>query len=951
MRKLLNLASAHPWPVLLAILLVSVGAASQLHRLQIHVSSQGLAMENDPAKVFHESVVATFGADNITQIFISDHRLFNDDKLEALRTAVANLESLPFVERTDSLFSLPNIRVIDDSVYTDPYLKENPKTPEQAERIRQQALKNPFVRHNLLSEDGTAMAINVHINPAYKDPEFDAEVAASIRKTITPLETQFNEVFQVGQPYIRTLVSELIQKDQKTLLPLAVIVLLLTLAITLRRANAAIIPLLTAGLSILWTLGGMAALGIPVNVMTAIVPVMLIIIGSTEDIHLISEYQKGVIAGHGRHLSIQYMARRMGLAVLLTFFTSYLGFLSIIVNPIQLLYEFGLVASTGLAFNFLITAALIPVYLRFFGDRHPTVRNKKRNLTHRAIGNVCHLVQHRKSRILLFTLSLLAIAAYGSLSIQVNNNILDYFNESSPVKYRAMTLHDQLSGMESFSIILDGDIEDTFLRSRYLEEVVKIQDYLDSSPSFDSNISITDYLALLNSAMNDSGMLELPDDDEVLSELNNFINHKNIKGYVSPDFSQARIVVRHNLYASYDLNMALAELQSFIDNNIDHGLHVDITGESILTSQTADKMAEGQAKSLGLMLLVIFTVISLLFVNVKAGLLATLPNLFPIIMLFGVMGFTGIPLDSATSMIAAIALGICVDNTMHFMVRYNRALTQHKSEARAIQMTMQEEATPITAATIALFLGLGVMVFSSFTPIAYFGVLSGMVILLAYYANFFITPLLLSSTRLITLWDLLSLELRRGLIHDCPLFKGMLPRQIKRVILMSQVRDYKAGEAIMYKGEEGKEMFILLEGRGEVSTVRQDTTVESTLPIEAGHVFGLTALLCESARNSTAIALEDSKVLVLTWDSIQRGARFYPHIIYQLFRNLSAILANRFAENESTHTPITTTMFQLENFPLQTSKRVSTLDTYTNPAAIHLGNRSNPARLALSSNY
>lgn len=938
MRRLLNLASAHPWPILLALLLVSLGAASQLHRLQIHVSPQGLAMENSPAMTFYESAVATFGAENITQIFVRDHDLFGHDKLDAIRSTIARLEALPYVESTESLFSIPNLRVIDEFVYTDPYLKDNPTTPKQVELVLKEALNNPFVRHNLLSDDGMAMAINVHIKRAEDNPEFDTEAAAGIEAAIAHLETQVDEVFQVGLPYIRTHVRNLIQQDQKTLLPLAVTLLLFTLALTLRRINAAIIPLITAGLSILWTLGGMAALGIPVNVMTAIVPVLLIIVGSTEDIHLISEYQKGTVAGHGRHRAIQYMARRMGLAVLLTFFTSYLGFLSIALNPIQLLREFGLVASTGLAFNFLITASLIPVYLRFFGDRQPTRHNKRHNLADRMIGTVCHLVQHRKSWILLFTVTSLSVAAYGSLSIQINNNILDYFNQGSPVKYRASTLHEKLSGMETFSIILDGNIEDTFKRSRYLEEVVEIQRYLESTSSFDSSISIADYLALLNSVVNESGSLQLPDDDEVLGELNVLINHKNIKGYVTSDFSQTRIVVRHNIYASNNLNKALAELQSFVDENTDKGLNVNITGESVLTSQATDQMAAGQAKSLGLMLLVIFMVISLLFVNVKAGLLATLPNLFPIVILFGVMGYTGIPLDSATSMIAAIALGICVDNTMHFMVRYNCELTQHKSETKAILTTMREEATPITAASIALFLGLGVMVFSNFTPIAYFGILSGMVILLAYYANFFITPLLLSTTRLITLWDLLSLELRRGLIHDCPLFKGMRPRHVKRVILMSQVRDFKTGETIMHEGVEGKEMFILLEGKGMIHTIKPDTASKSVLSVGSGHVFGLTALVCGQTRISTAVALEDTKVLVLTWDSIQRGARFYPRIIFHLFRNLSAILANRFTEDALTHTPLPVNMYELDAYPSKSNKNDLALVTNTNTAVFQFGN-------------
>ena len=233
--------------------------------------------------------------------------------------------------------------------------------------------------------------------------------------------------------------------------------LLGTLVVTLRRPNGAIIPLLTAGLSVLWTLGLMAALAIPLNMMTAIVPVLLIIIGSTEDIHLISEYYEGTLAGKRRRTAVRYMARRMGLAVFLTFLTSYLGFLAIAVNPIDVLREFGLVASTGLAFNFLITACLVPVYLRYLGDRRPPGGYRRPgSLRNRIVALVSHLVITRKPLIAVTTLVVALVAAYGALSLRLDNSLLNYFDPDSPVRQRTQTLHENLSGIKTFSIVVDG---------------------------------------------------------------------------------------------------------------------------------------------------------------------------------------------------------------------------------------------------------------------------------------------------------------------------------------------------------------------------------------------------------------------------------------------------------------------------------------------------------------
>ncbi|MCG7908873.1 MAG: MMPL family transporter [Candidatus Thiodiazotropha taylori] len=762
------------------LLAVVTGAAvSQLHQLQIHVSPQRLNLEESPMKQFYEKTVDTFGTDNITQIYVQDTDLFAVQRLQNIREMVSRLQDLPFVEQAESLFSLPHLRVIDETVYTSAYLEQLPRSPQQAEFIRLQALLNPFVRDNLLSDDGTAMVVNLHLKLNEIQPGFDTKAAAAIETAIQPLTKQVDEAFQIGLPYIRLLVHDQILKDQKFLLPLALLILLLTLMLIMRRTNAVMIPLLTASLSIVWTLGAMAALNIPVSVMTAVVPVMLIIIGSTEDIHLISEYQKGVRKGLGRQLAIQFMFKRMGLAVFLTFMTSSLGFLSVSASPIQLLREFGLVAFSGLALNFIITATLVPVYLKIFGEQKQALGKKNRHhMAEYMIGFVSQVVLQRKKIILICTFSALVVAAYGSFSVKVNNNILDYFDENSPVTHRISVLQEKLSGIETFSIVVNGATENTFQKTKYLQELSKIQSYLNSRQEFDSSLSIADYFSLVNSAVNDSGLPELPEDDAVITELANFSNHKNIHSFVTQDFSQARIVVRHSLSSSFELNQALDALRSYIQNNTDPTLNIKLTGESVLTAHAADHIADGQTKSMLMMLVVIFAVISILFNNFKAGLLATLPNLFPIIILFGVMGYFNIPLDTATTMITAIALGICVDNTMHFMVRYNHTLRQHKKQSTAIYVTMREEAAPITAASISLSLGLGMLFFSSFTPLAYFGLLSGMVILLAYYANFFITPLLLSSTQLVTQWGLLPRNYCQVLKGDSPLFKGATQRQI-----------------------------------------------------------------------------------------------------------------------------------------------------------------------------
>ncbi|MES9852651.1 MAG: MMPL family transporter [Candidatus Thiodiazotropha sp. L084R] len=896
MKNYFSFATRHPRLVVLLILLVSVASVTQIYQLKIHVSPQALTIESDEAKRIYEQSVEIFGSDNITQIVISDSNLFKQETLEQIRSTIKRIQALPFVQRTESLFNVPRLQVIDEFVTTAPYLATDQLTAIESETLRKAALENPFVRRILLSEDGTSLAINVYLDNDADDSEFSSNTAEGIETVISLLRPHVDEVFQIGMPKIRTFVRDAITQDQQVLLPLSAFVLMFSLLLFLRGLTA-VIPLLTAGLSVLWILGGMALLGIPVTVMTAIVPVLVIIIGSTEDIHLISEYREAVVSGYGQRRALVHMAMRKGLAVMLTFLTSYLGFLAISVNSIQLMREFGLVASTGLLLNFLITATLVPVCLRYLGRNRcqykATFIRKNRD---GVVAALSKFQRDRKPWIILFTLAVTIISVQGAFSVHLNNNIRNYLPEDSVVKEQADTLHKMLSGIESFSIVLNGKIEDTFLRSRYLMEVVEIQQYLERHPLFDISLSVADRFALLNGAVNDTGIAELPDDDEVIAELAYFIDHKYFTGYASDDFSRTRILVRHDLSSSQELNAALSELIAFMAENTDKGLNVDITGESILSNHAADKMAAGQAKSLGIMLLAVFLVISFLFFNAKAGVVAVVVNAFPLIVLFGVMGYTGIPLDTSTSMIAVIALGICVDNTMHFLVRYNNELRRHRTEDEAIEAVMHGELIPITASAVTLSLGLGVLAFSNFEPLVNFGLLSGMVILLAYCANFLITPLLLSAIRLTTIWELMALHVQKDLARNCALFNELRSREIRRTIRIGQVREYMTGETIACHKDDSGEMFILLEGEGEM--LKKDTTgpIFSAIPMRIGDVFGCTAMVTHKAGNAKVVAKSNAKVLVLTRDSINRLARFHSYTAFQLYRNLSAILGTRFTD-------------------------------------------------------
>ena len=902
MEKLMSLAVRNARLVAILVTIATLVALVKIPDLKLEISAEGMMLEGHATRRFYEQTLETFGTENVTIVYLQDADIFSPDNLLLIRQAVAKIDASPLVQRTSSLFSLRYLRTVDDFVYTDPYLAKIPATSQQAEKIRKAALANPLAKGNLISEDGTALAINVYFSQNRLDAEFDKRASALMDEALSPLGNKLETAFHVGDPYVRTGLTERIKDDQKRIVPLALAILVVTLAIALKQFSAAVIPILTAATSIIWTLGLMAALNIPVNVMTSIIPALLIIIGSTEDIHLLTEYRTSLRRTKKPRRALKLMIRHMGTAVSLTFITTYFGFLSIALNPLGLLQQFGLLASTGLLFNFLATVLMVPVLLHWFG------KGSKRSTTSYGPGimassatRTIEVVQKHRKFVILLIVALLIAGLTGASKLRINNNVMDYFDDDAPLTRYADLLHANLSGMQTFSIILSGP-ENSFLEVRNLKYLHDLQDFLDNTGYFDKSFSFSDFISVVHGGIDDESAeaFYLPDRNEVVGEYAAMLDQSTLKPFVSPDFSQTKIVVRHNISDSRHLNRVIDEIYDHVALNPAHQLSIQITGESYLNSKAADYMADGQARSLLLMLIVIFVIVSTLFTKHKAGLVAVSANLFPIIMLFGIMGHYGLVLDTGTAMVGAIAMGIAVDHTMHFMVRYNRINKHLGEEHQALVEVVRNEATPIIATTIALAMGFATLTISDFPPVARFGLLSSFVMLMALFSTFVILPLLLWRTRLVSVWDILSIKLKKQAIEKCPLFVDMKPWQIRKLITLAELRDYTEDEAIILQEEETSGLHVLLTGRVEAWKTLPDGSTKRLSVMEPGQFFGASSFVASKPGYADMVAVKGSQVLILEWKALHRIAVTYPRIAVKLLKNIIVITGQLYDKLEST---------------------------------------------------
>lgn len=895
MDKLLKIGFYHPWKVLAVILAISIYAGYAVQNLRFEITAEGMMVKDDPKRTFYEQVLTTFGSDNVTILYFEDDRLFDRDKLLELQKLVRQLDNSPLVQRTVSLFSVRRIYTRDGLTYTDPYLKHIPDDQAKIEEIRRAAMQNPLIAKNLLSDDGKAMAINIFLDTSKYERGFDDKVNQLLMETLEPYRSHFREMFFIGDPYVRVGLTERIQEDLQTIVPAAVIFLVLSLAVVLRQANASLVPLVTSAISILWTLALMAELDIPINVMTSIIPALLIIIGSTEDIHLLAECRFSSGEKFTKQMVFERMANNMWLSVVLTFITTYLGFFSISFGNLELLQQFGLVASTGLILNFAITVLVVPMILRLldftFGNRTP-LDSQGKNLFRDMALKIYRLTRTREAQVRALMVIIVGLCLHLMQDVRVNNNVMDYFDDDAPIKVQAEKLHQNLSGIQTFSIIMSGT-DGTFAQATYLQDIWDLQEYLKDTGFFDSSYSLSDFIGVIHAGIDSewSEMVYLPSRNEVVREYISLMDQEYIQSYVSADYSQTRILVRHNLTSSEDLRLAIQAIESYANTWLDPGIDVQVTGENYLNNRATDYLAWGQFQSLLLLLLAIFLIVSGLFMNFKAGLVAILANLLPMLVLFAVMGWTGIPINTGTSMVAAISLGVCVDYTMHFMVRYQRLSKQHDIYPDPLEETFREEAIPIISTALALSAGFLTLSLSDFPPVEQFGLLSAMVVIVALFSTFFVSALILRNIRLITVWDIMSMQVRHQVLNFCPLFRDMSAWQAKRIIALSEIQSFPQGEQLAHQNVKVNQLFVLLDGEVEGWRTRPDGTSYMVNKVSPGGVFGV--LLPDSGQLCFAdmTASENCRVMVMEWEHLNQIARSYPRLAVTLYKNLSLVIA------------------------------------------------------------
>ena len=871
----------NPWIVIVICSVLTCFFAFHIPRLSFHTSVYDLLIEDLPDTAVYENLKAEFGSDEMIRLVVKTDNIFKAAafrKIEDISNKCADLEG---VRR---IISLSQIKKAID-----------PSTKMSLVQFETVVKPVALFQRNLISTDRKSTAITLIL-----ENNADQESVISALDAIIASNADHLTLYQIGMPLISQALVNYTLHDFQRLPILTFGLIAAALFILIRRPARVFLPLMCVGVVLVWTFGFMGLLQFNLSLLTMIVPVFIIAVGTAYSMYTISEYGACAQRATSRPDAVVATYAHTALPCVLAVFTTLFGLGSLFINRIAAIDEFALFACFGMVSLLFVMLTLLPAVLVLVPL--PAGGNQQADritaVFDRFLDAIVHLnLNHQKAALIIIGLTAL-VATVGIFFIRIETNPVEYFKDEAPVRRNFHDIYQNLSGSFPVNVTIKSPDTDYFEDSRHLAEIKQLQEFLETLPKVDKTISFADYLMLVHYSLNhyDSKYYVLPTENfEIRMAINNY---KTILGqdlfarFMTPSLDRANILMLTHLSSSGEFLKTRALILDFARQHFPKQLSLEVTGFGMAISASSRLLTAGQLKSLSISLVLIFGMMFLMFLSAKVGLIAILPNCFPIIMNFGIMGWLGIKLSLATSLIASIAIGLAVDDTIHYLHRYNLEFRKDLDKDRALRDTIKRVGKPILLTSLTISIGFLILMFSQFKPTAIFGFLMAITMASALIGALIILPSLMMHVELVTAWDLLKLMpslggMSAGIVHELnqPLnaikmgseFLTMMISQkaniktaqlsqiateisdqadraseiINRLRAFSQRPDFK--KELININEPVRDMMAIVRHQLKVDNIAAELDLDETLPPVWGHknrlaqvVYNLVTNACEA---------------------------------------------------------------------------------------------------------
>lgn len=858
--------------------------------IRVDSAIENLLPDHDPERTYYERARAEFGGEEATVIGVFADDVFAPDVLARIDRLSSRLAALDGVREVVSLTTVKGAASEDAGIRVGRLMRTLPRTDAEAAAFRARVFANPLYVGNLVSADATATSVLVQFAEMNqeeferRDLETQIRLAAAAFGGREPLAvTGIQTLKQVG--------AHTMQGDLLRFVPMATLVVFAVLLWEFRTLRGSLLPLCSVLVGLVWTTGFMVMTGARINMGTLVLHPTLIVTGVAYSIHVVSRYYQEVAPGRSRVEVVAAALAHSRLPVSIAALTTLIGFASLATNPIHAIRDLGIYSVFGIGAIFVLSLVFVPAVLAVL-PAVATVRVEDRQNDRLALflQRLGAVATRRRWTFLAAGLMLCAVSLWQSSRIRVETDYLGFFDADSSVRLDNRRITQKLGGTLPIYLVIDGDQPGAATRLEVLDAIRDLQEFVAGLPGIDGSLSLADYFSLMQRILNPDSGDALPTSQAEIEQILLFADPADIRPVVSRDLSRANVIVRTRLSGSAEVGEFTRRVSEWAAAHMPRGVTLRPTGTLVLLNRSADALAYGQVSGLGQVLLVLWVLMSLFFLSLRIGVLTLVPNVVPIVVLFGFMGWWGIPLNVSTSMIAAIAIGIAVDDTIHYLSEYNAQIRTIGNQETAILRTAHAIGRPIVFTAVALAAGFLVVCLSSFQPIRHFGVLASVTMAVGLATELVLTPALLMTASVVTLWDLLYVKVGPEPQKQIPLFRGLRAFEAKIVVLMAQLASASPGAYITRYGERKEELYVLLGGSVDVVRHAGEQVIRS---LGRGATIGEMGLIRHRPRSADVIVREPVEYLVLDAGFLNRIQRRHPRIAARVFLNLAHILSDR----------------------------------------------------------
>ena len=747
--------------LLVLVLLFTIFMAFQWKNMRFTFTEANLLPDDHEVNIQYNSFLDKFGEEgNLIVLGFKDDNFFTEKNIKAWEQFVGNIRKDKAVELT---LSLEDIKILTKDTLAQkfklvPFINNDSISDAYLKQKEKEFFTDlPFYEGMLFNKESGAVRFAIYLDKKIVNTKARKEFIEKYlsAEKINAFEKETNLDLRVsGMPYIRTLNANSITEEIGLFVGAALGITSLLFFFFFRSVRATLISMSVVIIGVMWSFGTLGLLNYEITVLTAIIPPLIIVIGIPNCIFLINKYQSEIKIHGNKAKSLQRVISKVGNSTLMTNLTTAAGFGTFIFTDSKLLKEFGIVASLNIVFLFFLSLIIIPImysYLPFPKEKH--LAHLGKNYMASFLNWIENTVRNRRVTIFSFVISILVLGVIGITKIKVSGSIIEDMPKKAAFFEDILFYEQEFDGVMPLEIVIDTKRPKGALKSATLSRIEELQETIDEIPELSKPVSIVNVVKYSKQAFYNGNpdFYELPTKQEeafILSYIKNSVekgNENMLKSYVDSTGQYARITTFMRDIGTDKMEKIEVRLQDKINHIFPKERYeVTLTGKAYVFEKGTHYLIGNLVQSLLFAIFLIALLMAYLFRSFKMIIVSLIPNLLPLIMTAGLMGYFGIPIKPSTILVFSIAFGISVDDTIHFLAKYRQELKANNWKIkRSVYSTLKEAGISMFYTSVVLFFGFSVFTLSSFGGTVALGGLVATTLLFAMLSNLILLPALL----------------------------------------------------------------------------------------------------------------------------------------------------------------------------------------------------------------